>query len=200
MPGAARVFLQVETDSGRVGWQPQPWRTYEEQCRSYLLESRPILARLQGSGVGVPSPICTLSSCAPQGHIPLGSPGHWARFRGQGPPSLVNDLSAQVFRTCRDGFRRRQRGTIWSGARHQLPAPRLSPALAAAAPRLLLAAAPARAEHTLGLCHEAVGNFATVSRRVEQEEGASPPPAPFSVSFTTAHEAMEKLSESQQLP
>lgn len=24
MPGAACVFLQVETDSGRVGWQPQP--------------------------------------------------------------------------------------------------------------------------------------------------------------------------------
>lgn len=31
MPGAARVFLQVETDSGRVGWQLQPWRTHEEQ-------------------------------------------------------------------------------------------------------------------------------------------------------------------------
>lgn len=31
MPGAARVFLQVETDSGRAGWQLQPWRTHEEQ-------------------------------------------------------------------------------------------------------------------------------------------------------------------------
>lgn len=26
MPGAAGVFLQAKTDSGRVGWQPQPWR------------------------------------------------------------------------------------------------------------------------------------------------------------------------------
>lgn len=30
MPGAACVFLQVETDSGRVGWQPQPRRAHRE--------------------------------------------------------------------------------------------------------------------------------------------------------------------------
>lgn len=30
MPGAACVFLQVETDSGRVGWQPQPQRACRE--------------------------------------------------------------------------------------------------------------------------------------------------------------------------
>lgn len=57
----------------------------------------------------------------------------------------------------------------------QLPAPRPLPAPAAAVAKALVSSCPRLgAEHALGTCHEAVGNFATVSGRAEQEEGASP--------------------------
>lgn len=62
--------------------------------------SRSFLTRPQGSAVGVPYPICTLSARAPPGMHFTGIPGSWAGFGGQGPPPLVNNLSAQVLRTC----------------------------------------------------------------------------------------------------
>lgn len=84
-----------------------------------------------------------------EGH-PLGT--HWAqsrisRMRPRLPWSLT---STQVLRTCRDGFRRRQRGTSRGcGQTPSSTAPRPLPALAAAAPRFSLAAAPTWARSML---------------------------------------------------
>lgn len=62
MPGAAGVFLQAETDSGRVGWQPQPWRAGRESTRTLCLYPNPSLPDL---GACSQMGICTLSSLAP---------------------------------------------------------------------------------------------------------------------------------------
>lgn len=71
MPGAAHAFLQVETDSGRVGWQPQPWRTHEEQYQSYLLCLSPSSPGLRGLELGCPIPF------VPSVPVPPKSAFHW---------------------------------------------------------------------------------------------------------------------------
>lgn len=86
-----------------------------------------------------------------------------------------------------------------AGAWHPAPSSKALACPGCSCAKALVSSCPRLgAEHTLGICHEAVENFATVSRRVEQEEGL--PLSAFSVSFTTVHEAMETPAEPQQLP
>lgn len=93
-------------------------------------------------------------------------------------PGLSQSLSpsAQVLWTCRDGFRRRQRETSWNWSlAPSPPAPQALSRPGCSCIKLLISSCPRLgAEHALGICHKAAGNFATVSTRVEQEEGASP--------------------------
>lgn len=72
MPGAACVFLQVETDLGQVGWQPQPQKsTLGERHRKGLPVPSPTLPGLgveegvgEGRGAGC-GPVGTLASPGP---------------------------------------------------------------------------------------------------------------------------------------
>lgn len=80
MPGAAGVFLQAETDSGRVGWQPQPWRACREITRTLCLYpnlSLPDLGGLQSDGHLYPELSCSLGRAFHREHWRLGlaSPG-----------------------------------------------------------------------------------------------------------------------------
>lgn len=144
----------------------------------------------------MPCPICTLSSCAPQDWIPLGSLGAGQDSEGKAhhPWSMTS-----LPRCCGlagaglEGAREEPAGT---GAWH--PAPRLSPALAAAAPRLLLAAAPAWARSMLwASAMRQLGILQQSPGRQSRKRGL--PSVSFSVSLTTVHtkEAMKKLAESQ---
>lgn len=85
MPGAACVFLQVETDLGRVGWQPQPQRArWENGTAKDCLCPSPTLPGLgvekgwgrdEGAGCG---PVGTLASPGPG---PSGSAGNSILWR-----------------------------------------------------------------------------------------------------------------------
>lgn len=109
--------------------------------------SRSLLTRPQGSAAGVPYPICTLSAHAPPGMHFTGIPGSWAGFGGKAHHRWsITSLPrcCGLAKTGSEGAREEPAG---AGAWHLAPRP--SPALAAAAPRLLLAAAPAWARSTL---------------------------------------------------
>lgn len=137
--------------------------------------SQPLLSGLQGSGVGVPYPICTLSACAPQECISLGSLGAGQDSEDKANPPLVNDLSAQVCGLAKMGSEGAREEPAGAPAWHPAPSSKALACHGCSCAKALVSSCPRLgAEHALGLCHEAVGNFATVSRRAEQEEGASP--------------------------
>lgn len=97
MPGAACVFLQVEADSGRVGWQPQPQRACREKSTGAAA----------WTAAWTPAPPCQASGAchqvgalaspvlpAPLGERSLENTVGWAWA------PLVSSPSAQVLWTC----------------------------------------------------------------------------------------------------
>lgn len=143
MPGAACVFLQVETDSGRVGWRPQPQRARRENTRPAAC---------------APAPPCQASGPAVR----------WARW-----PHLYPELPRSPGRAFRrehcglgpasprlqplcpgavDLPRRVQKAPekpAGAGAWHRPPAPQALSRPGAVASRFSLAAAPAWARSML---------------------------------------------------
>lgn len=134
----------------------------------------------EGRGCG---PVGTLASPGPG---PSGSAGNsilWrtpAECSGRGLASPGLSPSAQVLWTCRDGFRRRQRETSWSRSlASSPPAPQALSCPGCSCIKLLISSCPRLgAERALGICHEAVGNFATVSRRASWKRGFPCHPRP----------------------
>lgn len=195
MPGAARVFLQVETDSGRVGWQPQPWRTQKNNTRAICLCLCPSSPDFRVQ----PCPICTLSSWTPQDWIPPGSLGAGQDSEGKAhhPWSMTSlPRCCGLAETGLEGAREEPAGT---GAWHPAPSSRPLSCPGCSCAKALVSSCPRLgAEHALGICHEAVGNFATGG----QSGKRGLPSVSFSVSFTPVHtkEAVRKPAESQLLP
>lgn len=69
MPGAACVFLQVETDLGRVGWQPQPQRACREKStRTTTYTPAPPCQAWGLQSGGHPGRICTELPCSLEEH------------------------------------------------------------------------------------------------------------------------------------
>lgn len=188
MPGAACVFLQVETDLGRVGWQPQPQRARWENstakgclCPSPTLPGLGVRAGGAGEGLwsgGHPGLTWTWTFWLCWEQYSVEKPSRMLGARPGLPGSL--SPSAQVLWTCRDGFRRRQRETSWSRSlASSPPAPQALSCPGCSCIKLLISSCPRLgAEHALGICHEAVGNFATVSRRASWKRGFPCHPRP----------------------
>lgn len=143
MPGAACVFLQVETDSGRVGWQPQPQRACRENTRPAACAPAPPCQAL-GPAVRWAS----WPHLYPE--LPR-SPGRAFRREHCGPgpasPSLEPLCPGAV-----DLLRRVQKAPekpAGAGAWHQPPAPQALSRPGGVASRFSLAAAPAWARSML---------------------------------------------------
>lgn len=123
----------------------------------------------------MPVPICTLSSYAPQDRIPLGSLGVGQDSEGKAHHPWSMTSLPRCFRlaeTSSEGAREEPAG---AGTWHPAPSSQALACPGCSCAKALVSSCPRLGtEHTLGICHEAVGNFATVSRRVEQEEGAPP--------------------------
>lgn len=94
---------------------------------------------------------------------------------GQAWPPLVSEPLCPGVLDLLRRVQRRQRETSWS--RSLAPSPPTSQALSrpgCSCTKALISSCPRLgAEQALDICHEAVGNFATVSRRAGQEEWAS---------------------------
>lgn len=167
MPGTACVFLQVETDSGRVGWQPQPQRACRENTRPAACAPAPPCQAL-----GACSQVGILASSVPE--LPH-SPGRAFHRElcglGLASPGLEPLCPGVV-----DLLRRVQKAPekpAGAGAWHQPPAPQALSRPGGVASRFSLAAAPAWARSMLWP-FAMVGDFAIVSRRARQEEWATP--------------------------
>lgn len=167
MPGAACVFLQVETDSGRVGWQPQPQRACRENIRSAASAPAPPCQALGPSVRWASWPHPYQAPKLSWEGIPL-------RTLGAGPG--LPQSRAPLPRCCGPAETGSEgaRETSWSWG--------LAPAPGSPGPlppwrsciKVLISSCPRLgAEHALAICHELVGDFATVSRRARQEEWAT---------------------------
>lgn len=172
MPGTARPCAPTGRDrfgSGRAAARPR--RARREKA------TRPGCCRRLGP---FPAGLPRHPQLSPEQGAPSGALGAGPEAAAPGPTSLVSDLSAQVFWTCRDGFRRRQRETSWNCS--LAPSSRALSRPGCSCTKVLISSCPRLgAEHALGICHGVVGNFATVSR-TEREEGlpchSVPCPAP----------------------
>lgn len=146
MPGAACVFLQVEADSGRVGWQPQPQRARREKST--------------GAAAWTPAPPCqALGACHQLGarpplypELPGSTGGAFPREHcglGLGSPGLkplcpgVVDLLRRVQKAPGRNQLELEPGT-------QPPAPQALSRPGGVASRFSLAAAPAWARRCFG--------------------------------------------------
>lgn len=138
-----------------------------QDCCPCPSPSLPDLGGLQSGGH--PGLICTLSSPAPLEEHSIENTGGWAW-----PPPVSQPLCPGVVDLLRR-VQRRQRETSWSWGLAPSPSsPGPLPPWCSCIKVLISSCPRLGAEHALAICHEAVGDFATVSRRARQEERATP--------------------------
>lgn len=109
-----------------------------------------------------------------------GIPGCWAGFRGQGQPTPgQRPLCPGVVDLLRRVQKAPERNQLELEPGSQLPAPRPLPACpGCSCSKALVSSCPRLgAEHALGICHEAVGNFASLQEG-RAGRGASPSLSP----------------------
>lgn len=138
MAGAAWVLLQVETDSGRAGWRPQPWRSCRENhtMTGWLPVPQPHSpARPWGGAHG---PVGILASPGPRASSTAGIEFRgepWQDAKGKAwPPPVSEPLCPGVVDLPRQVQKAPERNQLELEPGIQPPGlPRPSPTLAAAA-------------------------------------------------------------------